>query len=280
MSSFGHQERTSISVLANLADHQERQYRRYIEQNETMGNGIAMRLARGEQFEELMLLGGNENQKVVEECRASLKELAKDNVAKSRQLGAYVSAIRVVIDNASTALVAGSQRRDDGSANAGANANEVYEFKDQMDTEYASALKTIETNSVLVTQEPTYLNLCRHLGEDQESDDELAVVNNPSSNSNSNSDAGIKCPLTMAIMEDPVRSKVCKHSFDRLAITSHLSKSKMCPVPGCRNSNMTPSELEDDPDTVMKVRRYKKRESAARKVRAQSALDMDDMFDF
>eukprot|EP00534_Pseudo-nitzschia_fraudulenta_P000686 CAMPEP_0201120400 /NCGR_PEP_ID=MMETSP0850-20130426/4465_1 /ASSEMBLY_ACC=CAM_ASM_000622 /TAXON_ID=183588 /ORGANISM="Pseudo-nitzschia fraudulenta, Strain WWA7" /LENGTH=84 /DNA_ID=CAMNT_0047386523 /DNA_START=119 /DNA_END=373 /DNA_ORIENTATION=+ len=84
----------------------------------------------------------------------------------------------------------------------------------------------------------------------------------------------------MAVMVDPVRSRVCKHSFDRTAILSHLQKSKKCPVPGCVNNRMTPEELEDDPETATRVRRYKKRESASRRARARSAIDMDDDDDF
>jgi hypothetical protein len=254
-----HQQRTSISLLANVADHQERQYRRYIEQNETMGTGIAMRLARGEQFEGLL------GKDVAEECREKLKVLATDNVAKERQLKAYVAAIRVVIENA-------SNNNNSNNSNSN-NESTAHEFKDQMETEYAKALTTIEKNSVLLTQEPSYLKLCRQLGEDQEEDDELAVVNDGAGERAS----GIKCPLTMAIMEDPVRSKVCHHSYARHAIVEHLTKnkSKKCPMPGCVNNNMTIAELEDDPETEMRVRRYKKRESATKKARAQSAIDMD-----
>ena len=278
-----HQHHSSIGLLANVADHQERQYRRYIEQNETMGTGIAMRLARGEQLEGL--LGNNNNNNDDDDdddddfagkCRETLKVLAADNVVKERQLKAYVAAIRVVIQNASdttsatttTTTTNNTNNNDDGKEN-----NATNEFKEQMETEYAKALHTIEQNSVLITQEPSYLKLCKQLGEDEDEDDELAVVNDHGAKHGA---SGIKCPLTMAIMEDPVRSRVCKHSFDRHAIVAHLRRFQSCPVPGCGNHSMTIAELEDDPETTMRVRRYKKRESATKKARAQSAIDMDD----
>lgn len=37
-------------------------------------------------------------------------------------------------------------------------------------------------------------------------------------------DKGLKCPLTKAYLEDPVTSKVCRHSYSRAAILSHISK--------------------------------------------------------
>jgi hypothetical protein len=256
-------ERSSIGVLANVADHQERQYRQYIKQNETMGTGIAMRLARGEPFEELL------GKDVAEEYREQLKGLASENVEKERQLKAYATAIRVVIENA-------SQNQNNQTNEDTKDANTTHEFKDQMETEYAKALESIKKSSLLITQEPSYVKLCQQLGEDDDEDDELAVVN-PSSG---DSLAKIRCPLTMAIMEDPVRSKICKHSFDRNAIFQHLRISRECPVPGCLNNRMTTAELEDDPETKMRVRRYKKRLSASKRAQAQSAIDMgEDDFD-
>ncbi len=264
---------SSIGVLANVADHQERKYRSFIQQNEAIGTGIATRLAKGTHFETIV---GSE---FTQECREKLKALASDNVTKARQLKAYVSAIRVVIAQAEQG---NTQENEDPNNNN--NNNNTNEFKEQMETEYAKAMETISANSVKVTQEASYLELCKTLGEnnDEDEDDELAVVNDGGS---SNSSSKIKCPLTMAFMEDPVRSKVCKHSFGRDAIYHYLRTSNTqnrnrngarCPVPGCINGSMTINELEEDPETKMRVRRHKKRESASRRQLAQSAINGDD----
>mmetsp|Transcript_14007 Transcript_14007/g.32571 ORF Transcript_14007/g.32571 Transcript_14007/m.32571 type:complete len:281 (-) Transcript_14007:1467-2309(-) len=274
------QDRSSIGVLANIADHQERQYRSYIEQNNNMGTSLATRLAKGEQFEGLL---GTD---AAEECRDTLKGLVRDNVEKERQLKAYVRAIRVVIDDAGRALESSQREREEDedkkpAAAAAASEPATCEFKEKMDAAYGRALEEIARDCVLITQEPTYLNLCRQLGDDQDEDDELAVVQTAASANQS--DSKIKCPLTMAVMDDPVRSRVCKHSFQRAAIFEYLRRGKKrCPVPGCRNGSMTVEELEDDPETLLRVRRYRKRESAAKKARAQTALDMeeDDEYEF
>ena len=35
-------------------------------------------------------------------------------------------------------------------------------------------------------------------------------------------DKSLKCPITKAFLEDPVTSKVCKHSYSRAAIIAHI----------------------------------------------------------
>ena len=142
-------ERTSISILGGSVSRQEGKYRRFIEDNDGMGTRLAMRLAHGGQLDNL--LGG----KISEEYRQSLKTMAKDNVAKERQLKANMKTIEVVVNNNS-------------------NSND---FHQQMEVVYTKELKTIENDSVMVTQEPTYLKLCEQLGEEENQDDELAAVN-------------------------------------------------------------------------------------------------------
>ena len=263
MSQQYYSQSSSIGILANVADHQERQYQEYIEDNETMATGMAMRLARNQQCEGFL------GEEFADECREKLKALASDNISKQRQLTAYVSAIKAVIEQA-TAV---------DTENQDPNSNTSNEFKDQMEVEYSRALQTIANESVEITQEPNYLKLCKQLGEDQnqEEDDELAIVDNGVGDSFNK----LKCPLTMALMEDPVRSKVCQHSYSRNAMYQHLRTTKhtKCPVPGCINNKMTMNELEDDTETKMRVRRYKKRESASKKMNKGFLDDEEDEFE-
>ena len=37
-------------------------------------------------------------------------------------------------------------------------------------------------------------------------------------------DKSLKCPLTKAYLDDPVTSKVCRHSYSREAILSHIKQ--------------------------------------------------------
>ena len=179
------QERTSISILANQFIRKERKYRQFIEINESMGSGIATRLCRGDQFENLV------GEAIAEECRESLKNIAKGNVENERKLKAYMNAVKSM---------------DDVSRSEG-TCGEVEDFQRKIDETYASELAKIDNESVLVTQESSYQKLCKIIGEQDDQDDELAVVNP----NNSNSISRIKCPITMVIMEDPVRSRICSH---------------------------------------------------------------------
>jgi hypothetical protein len=253
--------------FVNLADQfgrgREKECREWIGQNDVMANGLATRFTRGDQFESLL------GEEFTNECRDKLKVIVKDNVAKERKLKAYMNAVKSLKDNYSPPT---SQQENDENGDDIKPQVEEEDFQQKLEENYTKELEKIENNSIMVTQENRYLKLLEKLGEQDDQDDELVVVN-PASSDNSNR---IKCHLTLAVMEDPVRSRTCKHSFSRAAIVNHLRRSKICPVAGCINNNMTTSELEDDPDTVMLVRRYKKREELQKKNKAQSALDMDD----
>lgn len=256
------QDRTPIGILANIADRQAKQMSRTIKDNESMSSGIALRIARGKKFEELL------GKETVEKFRNELKENAKENVAMERSIQAYVTATRVVCGNANNAMNNNHTTSNESESEADAKP---YEFQEQMDIEYKKALEDIERNAPAVTKEQAYVTLCRLLGEDEDQDDELAVVND-----NETSVADIKCSLTMVLMENPVRSSVCGHTFEKDAIMQHLRKSRKCPKYGCTNVRMTPDEFSEDPDTAMKVRRHKKREEYAKRSQALSAIDMDD----
>jgi len=280
---------SSLGLLANTADYQAQQYQRYIEQNETIGKGIAMRLTKGERFESIIGV------EFAEQYRSQLKELARDNVSKERQLKAYTTAIQAVIagievgeDGLPVLVHPQAENQENISPNIDQKdevGSSSYEYKGQMEDEFAKAMNDIDQNSVLVTQEKSYLSLLKELGEDKVEDDELAVVNN---NDDDNVLQKIKCPLTMQIMSDPVRSKMCGHSYDRDAIVHHITSSlksrkknarAKCPFPGCHNTNMKLEELEDDPETAMRIRRYKKRQSAVAKQEGSndnSFLDVED----
>nr|KAG5697648.1 hypothetical protein BaRGS_011197 [Batillaria attramentaria] len=61
-----------------------------------------------------------------------------------------------------------------------------------------------------------------------------------------------KCPYTLQEMVNPVRNKICKHSYDKTGIMEYLKKrgkKALCPVIGCGNKKpITSSDLEDNKD--------------------------------
>jgi len=82
-----------------------------------------------------------------------------------------------------------------------------------------------------------------------------------------------KCPLTMTVLDNPMTSSVCGHSFSATAIRDYLGTSrvtkKKCPASGC-NKWFSQSDLKSNKDLEKRVK------AAARRLRAQEEDDDDD----
>lgn len=77
-------------------------------------------------------------------------------------------------------------------------------------------------------------------GEDDDEDVEVAVLEKPQEKS-------VKCPISKCTMDEPVKSKVCGHSYDKLSIFTYFgnSKTKECPLSGC-NKEFSIDDLVTD----------------------------------
>ncbi|GFY48756.1 e3 SUMO-protein ligase NSE2 [Trichonephila inaurata madagascariensis] len=54
-----------------------------------------------------------------------------------------------------------------------------------------------------------------------------------------------KDPITKALIEDPVKSKKCNHSFERKSILKYLQKYNKCPYSGCASILKRDDIVED-----------------------------------
>lgn len=242
--SYNHHTNDGITLATNSMIRKEGEYRKGIDENQTMVNSLAVRLARNGAFDNFL------DEDAKKEFREDLKRLTEENVAKERRLQAYISAVTSV-------------------ANA-ASHQEMENFQGLLEKTVEQELRKLNEESVAVMEEQKYLELCTKLGEVEE-DDDLAVL--PMENA-----AALKCPITGTLMEDPVKSKLCGHSYSRRGIEQHIKSSRVCPVAGCQNRHLTLDQLVADPETAMLVRREKKRQVYAKKSQSQSqsAIDMDD----
>jgi hypothetical protein len=244
ISSTMSQNHTGVSVVMNQMLRKEKEYRQGIEWNYMQCIGFAPRLAHGGAFETLL------GEETMQQYRESLKQLAQDNIVNDRQLRAYLNAVQALGNDPEAMMDKDNQAK----------------LERTVDEERSK----LEKDSILITQESSYLELCHKLGEQQANeDDDLAVL--PTENTTS-----LKCPLTATFMEDPVKNKVCKHSYSRNAILQHIRVNRKCPVPGCGNRNVTPAQLETDDYSAMLIRRAKKRQEMERRSQTQAAIDMDD----
>ncbi|EMD39937.1 hypothetical protein CERSUDRAFT_132615 [Gelatoporia subvermispora B] len=79
-----------------------------------------------------------------------------------------------------------------------------------------------------------------------------------------------KCPLTLTLLQDPVTSSVCGHSFSAVAIKEYLkynrTAKKQCPASGCKQY-ISLGDLEPDKDLAKKVK------DAARRQRMRDSDD-------
>ncbi|XP_006815285.1 E3 SUMO-protein ligase NSE2-like [Saccoglossus kowalevskii] len=66
----------------------------------------------------------------------------------------------------------------------------------------------------------------------------------------SQAEIATKCPITQQEMVDPVRNKICKHSYERSAIVQHIAGGRgrrKCPFVGCGNTKpIVKNDLEDN----------------------------------
>jgi len=68
-----------------------------------------------------------------------------------------------------------------------------------------------------------------------------------------------KCPITLTPLQDPLTSKVCKHSYSGAAIREYLSRGvKKCPATGC-NKKITLADLKEDKALERKVKEHTRR---------------------
>ena len=219
-------------------------YRSGIEENHSLAKTMASRLARGGELETLC---GDDD--FLEEQRIRLKKLTETNIRNERELSYFVAALQRV-----------------GK-------------KDQVD-DYEAALENamkdeqIRRNSMQleINQERYYTEICSKLGElIAPNDDDLEVLAAESTHKN------LKCPITGAFMENPVRNMVCGHVYEKKAILEHIRKDKQrrCPLPGCRNTNVAKEQLEQDRETILLVRREKKRQQKRQVQLSQTAIDAD-----
>jgi SUMO ligase MMS21 Smc5/6 complex component len=103
--------------------------------------------------------------------------------------------------------------------------------------------------------------------DDDESDEELEVLRNPVGAQS------LKCPITTMLYVEPLRNKVCGHVYSKAGIVQLLRSGRAkCPVAGCRNGSVTMSQLEEDVETEMKVKRQRRREETERQQRASQAI--------
>jgi E3 SUMO-protein ligase NSE2 len=78
----------------------------------------------------------------------------------------------------------------------------------------------------------------------------------------------LKCPLTLQLLEEPVRNSTCPHVYSKAAILEVIRHGKgmvPCPVAGC-SARVTEKQLREDKVMARKVREEKAKEDVSMEV--------------
>lgn len=235
-----HQQST---LIVDQMVRKEKQYMAGVKENHDLGLALASRLQKGSTVEGLL------DPAQASKYRERVKALSQKNVLHERKVKAFCSSLRKI-----------------------KNTQEPAEdYQQVLSSTIEKEMEAITQNSVEVHQEPKYLDICQELGEvsADNQDDELEVLNNESS-------VNLKCPLSGALLENPVRNKVCKHVYSKQHIMHHLRTDRRCPAVGCGNNLVTAEQLEDDSKTARLVQREKIRQEKERTQQSQHAMDLEE----
>eukprot|EP00581_Thalassiosira_minuscula_P009391 CAMPEP_0183708166 /NCGR_PEP_ID=MMETSP0737-20130205/4552_1 /TAXON_ID=385413 /ORGANISM="Thalassiosira miniscula, Strain CCMP1093" /LENGTH=291 /DNA_ID=CAMNT_0025935983 /DNA_START=9 /DNA_END=884 /DNA_ORIENTATION=- len=94
-------------------------------------------------------------------------------------------------------------------------------------------------------------------------DDDLEIVQNGPDDANT-----LKCPITGMFFNNPVKNRVCGHTYDRAGLAQMLNARKYtCPIPGCANKSVTLDQVGEDEEMKLRVKRHKTREEAEKRKR-------------
>jgi glycine cleavage system H lipoate-binding protein len=205
------------------------------------------------------IVSEEEVQSFLAEQRDRLKKLAEKNVTSERKIGTFVSSIKTL------------QQQIQANPEA-ADAKDYQEWIHELMSQ-----ENTKRGAVQLQNEKYYRDVMQELGEpvggSQNEDDDIAVMNSTQTGTSLN------CPITGTLMEDPVKNKVCGHSYSRVGITQHIRQAGrrgcQCPIAGCNNNNLSQQQIEKDSMTEMLVRRAKRRENAAKEVQASQAFAVD-----
>ena len=262
-----------MTTILNTMASKEGDYKSSLITNQDLLKSTAHRMAINGSLESdllTMIKGGSDEEdnimpeddikSFMEEQRQRIKNLAEQNALRERKIDNFIGAINQLKVKVAT----------DGAAElnqGGAKYESV--IADLMQQEEDSHPMDAKNSKM-------YIDICDKLGEKVkrpgnpagDDDDDIEVVRN-----NTATEQNYKCPMTSALMEDPVKNKVCGHIYSREGIHAWMKSKRNdhpCPVPGCTNTRVTPDQLEDDAYMARMVKRHKRQLDKETEQRAMS----------
>jgi hypothetical protein len=191
------------------------------------------------------------------EQKQRLMKVAGQNVLQDRQIDVFVTALDAVRQSLQN------------------DPNQQQDYGALLESEMTKA--TQQQPPLNIHQQPMVRDLRLALGlqasaDDPEEEEELQIIATSSTQT-------LKCPLSGAMLQDPVRSKVCKHVYSKVALQQYLAQKQgrncACPVVGCTNRNLTFVSCEPDHTTAMQIKRRERKQAHEKELRMSQAANVD-----
>ena len=258
-----------VTHHSNSAINRENEYRNEVKKLQIHTVFMAETLTAGGEMEKFFMEADPDNAGAfLAEQRNRLKGIAEKNAKQMKNIDYFIQGLKNV--NSSVRAAASN----DGGEGQEEDAPTNYERAIQDAIEAVRQAKENSPDFVPASQHEMVIEVEERLGERARGggDDDLEIVEN----FGSDDVATLKCPFTGMLFEDPVKSKVCGHVYDRRGLTQLINSGKrQCPIPGCSNNSLTWTQVESDEEMKLRVKRYKKREEAAKRKRELDE-SMDD----
>ena len=108
------------------------------------------------------------------------------------------------------------------------------------------------------------------MSKEEQSDDEIEM-------DNTYQVSDFKCPVTGRLMTHPYRNKVCGHTYELDGIKFYLRTKHTCPVAGCSNPQVSMSDLEEDVELAMNIKRYSRGLEREKRMRLSQTDGVEDL---
>jgi hypothetical protein len=263
---------------ATMAINKENEYKQAVKSLQVHASMAAENLTVGGDIENILMEADPDNaESFLSAQRNRLKGIAEGNAKLLNEIDYFVQAVKDVRADVQRQDQSSAAQGQEGAAAAGTEEATDYERSLQEAIERIRQGKESDPNYVPLEDHPMVISLREKLGEkikkksQNDDDDDLEIVNNVGSDDIH----ALKCPITGMLFENPVRSKVCGHTYDKTGLQQMVGmKKSKCPIPGCSNNALGWGQVEEDEEMKLKVRRHKMREEAAKRKR-----DLDESMD-
>ena len=202
----------------------------------------------------------------LDEQRGKVKGFTESHIALNRKAHSFIGAVQEVKQD----MISRQNNPEDDSP---------ADYEVALQTKMELLQQQAESRAGPIAQESMMIRIKENLGEPTANDDDDIQVEMP----NQDSSNQYTCPVTQRLIENPVRNVVCGHVFDlagfRFWMRGHGTRK--CPISGCSNATACESQLEDDVEFQMKLRRFVKRGEQERQNRMNQSQsqNLDQSFE-